>query len=35
MIPVEIYWGTLILVFGLIGMARGLWKELGTSSVLF
>jgi hypothetical protein len=34
MIPVEIYWGTLIVVFGLIGMARGLWKELGTSAVL-
>jgi uncharacterized membrane protein required for colicin V production len=34
MIPVEILWLTLIAVFGIIGMARGLWKELGTSTIL-
>ena len=27
-------WGTLIIVFGIVGMGRGLWKEIGTSSVL-
>jgi uncharacterized membrane protein required for colicin V production len=34
MIPIEILWLTLIGVFGIIGMARGLWKEVGTSTVL-
>jgi uncharacterized membrane protein required for colicin V production len=34
MIPVEILWLTLIAVFGIIGMARGLWKEIGTSTIL-
>jgi uncharacterized membrane protein required for colicin V production len=34
MIPVEILWLTLIGVFGIIGMARGLWKEIGTSTIL-
>jgi hypothetical protein len=34
MIPVEYYWITLILLFGLIGSARGLNKELGTTAVV-
>jgi uncharacterized membrane protein required for colicin V production len=34
MIPVEILWLTLIGIFGIIGMARGLWKEIGTSTIL-
>jgi uncharacterized membrane protein required for colicin V production len=34
MIPVEILWLTLICVFAIIGMARGLWKEIGTSTIL-
>lgn len=34
MIPIEIYWGTLIIVFAVVGMGRGLAKEIGTSSVL-
>lgn len=34
MIPVEYFWTVLILVFGIIGMVRGLWKELGVTTVL-
>jgi uncharacterized membrane protein required for colicin V production len=34
MIPIEIYWGTLIIVFAIVGMGRGLAKEIGTSAVL-
>jgi uncharacterized membrane protein required for colicin V production len=34
MIPVEALWLTLIGIFGLIGMARGLWKEIGTTAIL-
>lgn len=34
MIPVEYFWGILILVFAIIGAARGLTKELGASAVL-
>jgi uncharacterized membrane protein required for colicin V production len=34
MIPIEILWLTLMGVFGIIGMARGLWKEVGTSTIL-
>lgn len=34
MIPVEYFWLTLILVFGFIGAARGLGKELGTTAVI-
>jgi len=34
MIPIEYFWMALILVFGLIGSARGLRKELGTSAIL-
>ena len=34
MIPVEYFWLVLILVFGIIGMVRGLWKELGVTTVL-
>ena len=34
MIPVEYLWGTLILVLGIIGMVRGLWKELGVTAVI-
>ena len=34
MIPVEYLWGTLILVFAMIGLVRGLWKEMGTATIL-
>ncbi|MCL7451635.1 MAG: hypothetical protein M8467_01155 [Anaerolineae bacterium] len=34
MIPVEYLWFTLFLVFGIIGMVRGLLKELGVTTVL-
>jgi uncharacterized membrane protein required for colicin V production len=34
MIPVEYLWLALILVFGIVGMVRGLWKELGVTTVL-
>jgi uncharacterized membrane protein required for colicin V production len=34
MIPVEYLWLTLILVFGIVGMTRGLWKELGVTTIL-
>jgi uncharacterized membrane protein required for colicin V production len=34
MIPIEFLWLTLIAVFGIIGMVRGLWKEWGTTAVL-
>jgi hypothetical protein len=34
MIPVEYVWFALILAFGVIGAARGLAKELGTTAVL-
>jgi len=34
MIPVEYLWLALILVFGVIGIVRGLWKELGVTTVL-
>jgi uncharacterized membrane protein required for colicin V production len=34
MIPVEFLWLALILVFGVIGMTRGLWKELGVTTIL-
>ena len=34
MIPVETLWLTLIVVFGVVGMVRGLWKELGVTTVL-
>ena len=34
MIPVEYLWLTLIAVFGIVGMTRGLWKELGVSCVM-
>ncbi len=34
MIPVEYLWIALIAVFGIIGMTRGLWKELGVTTVL-
>jgi uncharacterized membrane protein required for colicin V production len=34
MIPVEYFWGILFIVFGVIGMARGLVKELGASTIL-
>jgi uncharacterized membrane protein required for colicin V production len=34
MIPVEYLWLALILVFGVTGMVRGLWKELGVTTVL-
>lgn len=33
MIPVEYLWFTLFFVFGIIGMARGLWNELGVSTL--
>jgi hypothetical protein len=34
MIPVEYFWGVLILIFGIIGSVRGLSKELGSSALL-
>lgn len=34
MIPIEILWLTLIGVFCVVGMVRGLWKELGVTTVL-
>lgn len=34
MIPVEYLWFTLFVVFGVIGMVRGLLKELGVTTVL-
>ncbi len=34
MIPVEYLWFVLILVFGIIGLVRGLWKELGVTTIL-
>jgi uncharacterized membrane protein required for colicin V production len=34
MIPVEYFWIVLVLVFGIVGMVRGLWKELGVTTVL-
>ena len=34
MIPVEYLWLALILVFGITGMVRGLWKELGVTTIL-
>ena len=34
MIPVEYLWIALIIVFGVTGIVRGLWKELGVTTVL-
>lgn len=34
MIPVEYFWLVLILIFGIIGAARGLGKELGVTAIL-
>jgi hypothetical protein len=34
MIPIEYYWITLIIVFGFVGAARGLNKELGVTTLL-
>jgi len=34
MIPIEYFWIALILVFGIIGAARGLQKELGATTIL-
>ena len=34
MIPVEFLWLALIIVFGVTGMVRGLWKELGVTTVM-
>ena len=34
MIPIEYLGLTVIGVFGIVGMARGLWKELGVTTVL-
>lgn len=34
MIPVEFFWITLTLMFGFIGSARGLRKELGATTIL-
>ena len=34
MIPVEYLWLVLFLVFGVTGMVRGLWKELGVTTVM-
>ncbi|MGD8793249.1 MAG: hypothetical protein PVF47_11920 [Anaerolineae bacterium] len=34
MIPIEFLWLALIVVFGLVGMARGLYRELGVTTIL-
>jgi uncharacterized membrane protein required for colicin V production len=34
MIPIEFFWGILLLVLGVVGMVRGLMKELGASTIL-
>lgn len=34
MIPVEVFWISLTVMFGLIGSARGLRKELGATTIL-
>lgn len=34
MIPIEYFWGTLILTVGVVGAVRGVAKELGTGAVL-
>jgi len=34
MIPIEYFWITLIFMFGIIGAARGLQKELGATTIL-
>ena len=34
MIPVEYFWVTLIVLFALIGMGRGMVKELGATTIL-
>jgi hypothetical protein len=34
MIPVEYLWAILIFVFAMIGLVRGLWKEMGTATIL-
>jgi len=34
MIPIEFLWLMLVAIFGIIGMARGLWKELGVTTIL-
>jgi hypothetical protein len=33
-IPVEFFWGVLFLIFAVIGLIRGLAKELGASTIL-
>jgi hypothetical protein len=33
MIPVEYLWLTLIFIFGIIGMVRGIWRELGVTTI--
>ena len=35
MIPIETLWLALIAVFGIIGIVRGIWKELGVTTILF
>lgn len=34
MIPVEYFWGVLFIAFGIVGMVRGLLKELGATTIL-
>ena len=34
MIPIEFLWLMLVVIFGIIGMVRGLWKELGVTTIL-
>jgi uncharacterized membrane protein required for colicin V production len=34
MIPVEFFWLALVVVFGIIGATRGIWKELGVTTIL-
>ncbi len=34
MIPIEVLWMGLIALFGVIGLVRGLWRELGVTTIL-
>jgi hypothetical protein len=34
MIPVEYLWLTLIFYFGIFGMVRGIWRELGVTTIV-
>ena len=34
MIPIEYLWLTLVFIFGIIGMVRGIWSELGVTTII-